>query len=210
VAELVNEAIENTANYINEHPTWKIYHPRFWTNPHFTGGSLCHYVKTFLRDRPESEEPTLKTHTPQILWFLENGASRDALFHYIGKHGETLVSAAIAYAGAKIARNFTPTNGKVAYIFGILKNLNPATIEIQLATQKAKLTGKNAQPLQGWTVSRVEKIINTLKLTQRQENLLTPSVLEAIAKRADEKKVEKAQVEAWLEAVCQGKATQFQ
>jgi hypothetical protein len=210
VAELVNEAIENTAKYLNEHPTRKIYHPRFWTNPYFTGGSLCHYVKTYLRERIDTDQPKMNTHTPQILWFLENGANRNALFHYIGKHGETLVSDAIAFAGAKIARGFAPIGGKVPYIFGILKNLNPETIQYQLATQKAKLSGKNTQPLQGWTISRVEKIISSLKITSRQELLLTPSVVEAIAKRADEKKVEKAQVEAWLEAICQGKSTQFQ
>jgi hypothetical protein len=209
VAALVNEAIENTAKYQAAHPTWKTYHPRFWLNPSFSGGCLRRYIETFLRDRPEpTEKPLIKPHTPQILWVLENGGDRDVLMHYVRKHGETLVSSAIAFAGVRKARGFEPTNGMIPYIFGILKNLNPATIQGQMENEKGKLAGK-APKLQGWTVGKITKMIGKMVLTDKQFNLFTPSVVEAITAYAAEKKVEKPQVDMWLEAIAQGKKTKF-
>ncbi len=209
VAALVNEAIENTAQYLDKHPTRRIYHPLFWLNPDFSGGTLTHYINTFLLER--TIKPSNTTHTPQILWMLEHGADRYKLMHYVRKHGETLVSDAIAYAGVRRARGIEPKNGPVAYIFAILRNLNPATIQFQLELEKAKLKGaKNPKNNpEKWTISRVHKLINTIKLSDIDASRLTPSVCEAIAAEAQAKQSANAQVEAWIEAVAKGKSNKF-
>lgn len=209
VANFVNEAIQNTADYLAKHPTRKIYHPLFWLNPEFTGGSLVTYINRFLRNR--SINVSTPQYTPQVLWALEHGADRSKLLHYVRKHGEKIVSDVIAYAGVRIARGIEPKNGRIEYIFGILRNLDPATIQFQLEIEKAKLAGhKNPKNNTAkWTESRVHKLINRLKLTQNEEAKLTPSVVAAIALEAQSKSVANTQVEMWIEAVAKGRKTMF-
>lgn len=209
LSAFVDEGIINSSQYLKDHPTWKIYHPLFWLSPHFTGGSLKTYINRYLRERPEpSENALVPKHSQHIIWLLEQGFDRNLLNHYIRKHSEKLVIEAIKYASLKQKRGFLPQNGWITYISGILKNLKPERIEAQVLVQDAMLKGKKAN-LQSWSVGKIQKLITKLNLSDKQFNRLTPSVLEAIAKEAVEKKVDKAQVEFWLESVYQGKTTKF-
>jgi hypothetical protein len=209
VANLVNEAIQNTADYMVKHPTRRIYHPFFWLDTQFSGGSMVTYINRFLRNR--TFNVSTPQYTPQVLWALEHGADRSKLLHYVRKHGEKIVSDVIAYAGVRIARGIEPKNGRIEYIFGILRNLDPATIQFQLEIEKAKLAGhKNPKNNTAkWTESRVHKLINKLKLTQNEEAKLTPSIVTAITMEAQLKFVANAQVEMWIEAVAKGRKTMF-
>jgi hypothetical protein len=207
-AETINEAIENTAKFLEKHPTRWLYHPYFWLNPDFSGGGLCSYVKTYMFTK-DFKAGAAPEHTPQVLWALENGADRQALNRYIRKYGEKLVSDVIAYCGVRIQRGQETPYGKMTYVFGVLKSFKPHEIQYQLEVQKAKL--ENNAPALGtnWTESRVHKCIKGMKLRDYQIALIKPEIIAKIVAKANQNKVADAQVCLWLEAIAQGKTTQF-
>jgi hypothetical protein len=207
-AETINEAIENTAKFLERHPTRWIYHPYFWLSPDFSGGGLCSYVKTYLFTK-EFKTGAAPEHTPQVLWALENGADRQALNRYIRKFGEKMVSDVIAYCGVKIERGVDTPNGKMAYVFGVLKSFKPHEIQYQLEAQKAKLESRAPALGEKWTESRVHKRIKAMKLMDYQIARIKPDMITKIVAKATEKSVNQDQVTAWLEAIAQGKTTQF-
>lgn len=189
VAKLINEAIENTTQYLGEHPTRWLYHPRFWLNPTFTGGALINYLNDYL-SRPtyqKTEKTAAKTldfgdYSPQIAWFLQAGANRDALKFQIRRIGEQAVSDCIALGGAKMHNGaFKPKNGKLAYIFGIIKHCKPETIAAQAAIAKEKALGKTPKKAAIWTPERVRSAMETAVKNPTWRALVTETMIQQVA-----------------------------
>lgn len=217
VGTLVNEAIHNTAKYIQEHPTRWIYHPKFYLNPDFFAGSLKYYINTFLRDRPISDDAQASIpqnpFTPQIQWLIEHGGDRRKVLHYVRKFGEQPVTDAIAFAGARKAGGFEPMRGDVNYIFGILKNMDPRLIGKQAALEKEKTLAKQValqmENSDAWTTKKVETLVRHIVRKSDELQRCNREACQKIAERANQKKAVKSQVEIWIEGHAKGSSTLF-
>jgi hypothetical protein len=219
VGTIVNEAVENTAKYLQDHPTRWIYHPKFYLDPKFSVGTLKCYVEAFLHPRPISDEqpreatPT-NPFTPQIQWLIEAGANREKVKGFVRKFGEDAVSSAIALCGIRMKDGFEPTNGAVAYIIGTINNMDARTIVSQATLAKDKYLSKIAQKemekSDAWTMKKVQTIVRNLVKNSDGLQRCTPSVCTQIAERANAQKAVKDQVEIWVSGVAKGTSRLFQ
>jgi hypothetical protein len=192
VAKVINEAIENTTQYLGEHPTRWIYHPKFWFSTDFNKGSLLKYLNVGL-SRPTYEKTSEKAaestnfgnFTPQIAWFLQAGANPDAVKSQIRRLGEDAVSKCIALAGARMhpdqANPFKPQNGKVPYIFGILKKCNPGLISTQAERAIKALGLDKPKPKAIWTVERVRSVMERAVKNHIWRELISDQMIQKVA-----------------------------
>jgi hypothetical protein len=214
ITRLAIQAIRNTGQYALNHPTRNFYHPRFWFNPDFTGGSFNTYVEKWLRNvekQPEKRENTL--NNAEIIWLIEAGAERRKLQNYIRKHGEETVVQVIQYAKTRIQRlDFQPINGVVAYIFGVLKNMKPHLIAVHLEKEQKLLETKTLEA-EGkiWTLKRVMQSANSIATNSPAYKLghMDEAIATRIAAKSNDIKASNAQVEMWIEAILSGRKTQF-
>ena len=191
VAKVVNEAIENTEQYLADHPTRWIYHPKFWLSTSFEKGSLLKYLNVGL-SRPIYEKKTVDAqksenfgdYTQQIAWFLKAGANRDAVNFQIRRIGSDAVSDCIALGGAKMHGDlFKPRNGKVSYIFGIIKGCKPELIRAQAAIAKAKALGEKPKPKPIWTAEKVRAAMEHAVKNLVWRELITETMIQQVTAR---------------------------
>jgi hypothetical protein len=191
VAKTINEAIENTTQYLGEHPTRWIYHPKYWLSTSFEKGSLLKYLNVGL-SRPTYEKKPVEAakselfgdYTPQIAWFLKAGANREAVNFQIRRLTAEVVSDCIALGGAKMHGDlFKPKNGKVSYIFGIIKGCKPELIKSQAAIAKAKALGQKPKPTPIWTAEKVRSAMERAVKNPVWRALITEQFIQKVAEK---------------------------
>jgi hypothetical protein len=111
------------------------------------------------------------------------------------------------------ATGWKPENGQIAYIFGILANLNAATIHqrAELAVAKAKGIAPAADVAAAqWTAEAVMKLAQRILEHKHQKNRVTFDVCERISAHVISRKIDNEnQIAAWIHAIGEGKPTLF-
>ena len=175
VAEMVNEAINDRAKYLEKYIQKYNYHPKDWLNPQFSGGTLTKYVERYLLNRPEKQATIGYTdvlngqYSPNIAWLIGQGADKEAVFAHIrrfaadGYDGEKTINDAIGVVRGKllIDTKFKPKKGICAYAFGTFYKVNPSTIGLDAEKLRVKWVEKQKEAASTayWTPQKVKEAL---------------------------------------------------
>lgn len=178
IAEMVNEAIEHRAKYLEKDIEKYNYPPHRWLDLQYSGGTLTKYVERYLLNRPEKEPKTdyfetlHKNYAPSFAWLIEKGFDKSLLHEKIRKYGEDVINDAIAYIQLKcLVTNFKPKNGTAAYASGVFYKMNPKTIRLDAEKLMVKYNEqqKSAQNKIYWTPQRVYDVF--MEVTEKTQYL---------------------------------------
>lgn len=172
-AELIKNRIETAAKSLNEGKKAYIYAPEMWLRMDYKAGTLWNTIvekqntKTKAAETSQQQGEKAKSDSTDIepfeaaalSWLDAQGFSEATKRFYVQKYGSNAVAWAAKNAKLKLEGGFKPRTSVSRYLHGVLKHLNPNTIEEQT---RVKIVRHQPKPGHIWA-SWLEVIQATTK-----------------------------------------------
>lgn len=214
VDSLIKKAIKQTQSFLKKNPSRYIYTKTMFFDIEMENGLFDTIMKVIdfearrkaMRIRELNEK--LEANSLDIDWigrFIEDGADKLRTMRIVKSKGKSFVVDCIRYAYAHCKRGFIPTNGIVAFIFGIIRN---ATEKIKMLANQEEILLASGFPFKKevkakeYSTETNKHIFSIIKKAESELKVrLTNEQINSLIDKSIKQKANEAQIYVWVEGI---------